>query len=64
MSCRGAGAPLLRSGPEACDPLLLLDCGMPRVQSVRWDPQDENVVGVASAATRQVLLFDLEHTQV
>jgi len=46
------------------EPLLLLDCHMPKLQAVRWNPADENVVGVVSAATRQLHLFDLQHTQV
>jgi hypothetical protein len=61
---RGAGGGLLRSPGQAADPLLLLDCGMPRLHSVRWDPRQGAVVGVTSTATRQLLLFDLEHTQV
>lgn len=62
--CRGAGGGLLRAPPAAADPLLVLDSSMPRLHSVRWDPGDLNVVGVTSTATRQLLLFDLEHTQV
>ncbi len=46
------------------DPLLLLDTHMPKLQAVRWNPADENVVGAVSAATRQLLLYDLQHTQV
>lgn len=61
---RGTGGALLRSPPAAADPLLVLDSSMPRLHSVRWDPGDLNVVGVTSTATRQLLLFDLEHTQV
>ncbi|KAL4426389.1 hypothetical protein ABPG77_004683 [Micractinium sp. CCAP 211/92] len=45
------------------DPLLLLDTHMPKLQAVRWNPADENVVGAVSAATRQLLLYDLQHTQ-
>ena len=64
---RGAdGGLLCRHGaaPAAADPLLLLDCGMPRLHSVRWDPRHGAAVGVTSPSTRQLLLFDLEHTQV
>lgn len=50
--------------PAAADPLLVLDCHMPKLQAVRWNGADENVVGVASSATRQLHLYDLQHTQV
>lgn len=48
----------------AADPLLLLDTHLPKLRAVRWNAADENVVGVASSATRQLHLYDLQHTQV
>ncbi|GAB4817829.1 hypothetical protein N2152v2_004875 [Parachlorella kessleri] len=57
LLCRPSAA------PAAADPLLLLDCGMPRLHSVRWDPRQGAAVAVTSSSTRQLLLFDLEHTQ-
>lgn len=56
---RGAAA-----GPAYSDPLLLLDCGMSWLHAVRWNPANENVVGVTSTASQQLPLYDLEHTQV
>ena len=46
------------------DPLLVLDTHLPKLQAVGWNPADENVVGVVSSATRQLHLYDLQHTQV
>lgn len=44
-------------------PLLALHCGLPKLQSVRWNPADENVVGAASSTSRAVHIYDLQHTQ-
>ena len=49
---------------STADPLLLLDAHLPKLRAVRWNAADENVVGVASSATRQLHLYDLQHTQV
>ena len=61
LPCRNA--PQQRQA-AAADPLLLLDTHLPKLRAVRWNAADENVVGVASSATRQLHLYDLQHTQV
>lgn len=62
---RAAGtAPAPQRQASAADPLLLLDTHLPKLRAVRWNAADENVVGVASSATRQLHLYDLQHTQV
>lgn len=66
-ACRGGTAEPLPPTHQAvgiADPLLVLDIGLPKLQAVRWNGADENVVGTASAAARQVHLYDLQHTQV
>ena len=67
--CAAAGGAAALPPPAAqptgaADPLLVLDTHMAKLQAVRWNPADENIVGVASAATRQLVLYDLLHTQV
>lgn len=70
QAAAAAAAPLAARPPAqqqpvgTADPLLLLDTHMPKLQAVRWNPADENMVGVVSAATRQLHLYDLQHTQV
>ncbi len=62
----GAAAGLARAPQRqasTADPLLLLDTHLPKLRAVRWNAADENVVGVASSATRQLHLYDLQHTQ-
>lgn len=46
------------------DPLLVLDSRLSKLQAVRWNGANENVVGLASSATRSLPLYDLQHTQV
>jgi hypothetical protein len=46
------------------EPLLRLDTNLPKLQAVRWNPADENVVGVVCSFNRQLQLYDLQHTQV
>ena len=67
--CAATGGPAALPPPAAqpigiADPLLVLDTRMAKLQAVRWNPADENVVGLVSAATRQLVLYDLLHTQV
>jgi hypothetical protein len=57
------GAASARSQPSDLAPMLALDSGLPKLLSVRWNPSDDNVVGVAGGASRAVHLYDLQHTQ-
>ena len=55
--------PASQQQPAPAQPLLALDCGLPKLQSVRWNSVNENVVGAVSSASRQLPLYDLQHTQ-
>ena len=59
----GTPPPPSQQGLSPAQPLLALDTGMGKLQAVRWNPANENVVGVASSSGRQLQLFDLQHTQ-
>jgi len=45
------------------EPLLAIQTNLSKLHSVRWNPLDENVVGVASASSRSVHIYDLQRTQ-
>lgn len=43
--------------------LLALHTGLTKLQSVRWNPSDENVIGAVSSASRLINIYDLQRTQ-
>eukprot|EP00887_Chlorella_sp_A99_P005412 scaffold1.g5412.t1 len=62
---RGAAppSPAAEQQPAPAQPLLALDTGLAKLQALEWNPCDENMVAAASSASRQLLLYDLQHTQ-
>lgn len=49
--------------PTTVEPILALEVPLSKLYNAKWNPSDQNTVGIAGSGARHVCIYDLAHTQ-